>query len=141
MRNATCEVRYAPARAVLDRRSMAHALQSVEDASERLRATGYLPSPEISTSVFLGDRLEKPILVEGPAGVGKTELARAFAQATGRGLLRLQCYEGLDEAKALYEWEYAKQLLYTQLLKDKIGELLVGTQTLQDRKSTRLNSI
>jgi MoxR-like ATPase len=111
---------------------MAHALQSVEDASERLRATGYLPSPEISSSVFLGDRLEKPILVEGPAGVGKTELARAFAQATGRKLLRLQCYEGLDEAKALYEWEYAKQLLYTQLLKDKIAEMIAGTGTLSE---------
>ncbi|HEY6911226.1 MAG TPA: MoxR family ATPase [Myxococcales bacterium] len=109
---------------------MAHALQSVEDASERLRATGYLPSPEISSSVFLADRLEKPILVEGPAGVGKTELARAFAEATGRALLRLQCYEGLDEAKALYEWEYAKQLLYTQLLKDKIAEMIAGTGTL-----------
>jgi MoxR-like ATPase len=111
---------------------MAHALQSVEDASDRLRATGYLPSPEISSSVFLGDRLEKPILVEGPAGVGKTELARAFAQATGRTLLRLQCYEGLDEAKALYEWEYAKQLLYTQLLKDKIAEMIAGTGTLAE---------
>jgi MoxR-like ATPase len=111
---------------------MAHALQSVEDASERLRGTGYLPSPEISSSVFLADRLEKPILVEGPAGVGKTELARAFAQATGRPLLRLQCYEGLDEAKALYEWEYAKQLLYTQLLKDKIAEMIAGTGTLAE---------
>jgi MoxR-like ATPase len=111
---------------------MAHALQSVEDASERLRATGYLPSPEISSSVFLGDRLEKPILVEGPAGVGKTELARAFAQTTGHGLLRLQCYEGLDEAKALYEWEYAKQLLYTQLLKDKIAEMIAGAGTLSE---------
>jgi len=111
---------------------MAHALESVEDASERLRATGYLPSPEIASSVFLGDRLEKPILVEGPAGVGKTELARAFAQATGRTLLRLQCYEGLDEAKALYEWEYAKQLLYTQLLKDKIAEMIAGAGTLSE---------
>ena len=107
---------------------MVHSLQSVEDASERLRATGYLPSPEIASSVFLADRLEKPILVEGPAGVGKTELAQALAQATGRALIRLQCYEGLDEAKALYEWEYAKQLLYTQLLKDKIGEMIAGTR-------------
>ena len=111
---------------------MAQVLQTVEDASERLRATGYLPSPEIASSVFLGDRLEKPILVEGPAGVGKTELARAFAQATGRTLLRLQCYEGLDEAKALYEWEYAKQLLYTQLLKDKIAEMIAGAGTLAE---------
>ena len=95
---------------------------SVDDASQRLARDGYLPSREIATAVFLADRLEKPILVEGPAGVGKTELARAFAVAAGRELIRLQCYEGLDESKALYEWEYAKQLLYTQLLKDKIGE-------------------
>src|SRR5437879_5990163 len=105
---------------------MAHALQSVQEAADRLRGAGYLASPEIASSAFLADRLEKPILVEGPAGVGKTELARALAQATGRTLLRLQCYEGLDESKALYEWEYAKQLLYTQLLKDKIAETIAG---------------
>lgn len=109
---------------------MAHTLQSVQDAETRLKAAGYLPSAEIASSVFLADRLEKPILVEGPAGVGKTELARALATATGRVLLRLQCYEGLDESKALYEWEYAKQLLYTQLLKDKIAETIAGAQTL-----------
>jgi MoxR-like ATPase len=109
---------------------MAHSLQSVQDAEARLRAVGYLPSAEIASSAFLADRLEKPILVEGPAGVGKTELARALAQATGRVLLRLQCYEGLDESKALYEWEYAKQLLYTQLLKDKIAETIAGAQSL-----------
>jgi MoxR-like ATPase len=95
---------------------------SVDDASHSLAATGYLPSREIATAIFLADRLEKPVLVEGPAGVGKTELGRAFASAAGRELIRLQCYEGLDEAKALYEWEYAKQLLYTQLLRDRIGE-------------------
>jgi MoxR-like ATPase len=76
--------------------------------------------------------MDKPILVEGPAGVGKTELSKALARALGRGFLRLQCYEGLDEAKALYEWEYAKQLLYTQLLKDKIGETVAGTSTLAE---------
>src|SRR3954453_729250 len=107
-------------------------LGSVQDAETRLRGVGYLPSVEIATSVFLADRLEKPVLVEGPAGVGKTELARAFAQATGRTLVRLQCYEGLDEAKALYEWEYAKQLLYTQLLKDKIAETIAGAGTLRE---------
>jgi MoxR-like ATPase len=94
---------------------------SVEETSARIAATGYLPSREIATTVFLSDRLEKPLLVEGPAGVGKTELARAYAAASGRELVRLQCYEGLDESKALYEWEYAKQLLYTQLLRDRIG--------------------
>jgi MoxR-like ATPase len=109
---------------------MAHTLESVQDAETRLKAAGYLPSPEIASSAFLADRLEKPILVEGPAGVGKTELARALATATGRVLLRLQCYEGLDESKALYEWEYAKQLLYTQLLKDKIAETIAGATTL-----------
>ena len=80
--------------------------------------------------MFLADRLEKPILVEGPAGVGKTELARAFAEASGRVLVRLQCYEGLDDAKALYEWEYAKQLLYTQLLAGRIGESVRGAKGL-----------
>ena len=109
---------------------MVQALSSVQDAAERLKAVGYLPSPEIASSAFLADRLEKPILVEGPAGVGKTELARALALATGRTLIRLQCYEGLDESKALYEWEYAKQLLYTQLLKDKIAETIADAQTL-----------
>jgi MoxR-like ATPase len=107
-------------------------LASVQDTEARLRSVGYLPSVEIATSVYLADRLEKPILVEGPAGVGKTELGRAFAQATGRTLIRLQCYEGLDESKALYEWEYAKQLLYTQLLKDKIAETIAGASTLRE---------
>ena len=110
---------------------MSVSLKSVDDAQQRLELTGYLPSKEISTVAFLTDRLEKPVLVEGPAGVGKTEFARALALATDRQLIRLQCYEGLDEAKALYEWEYAKQLLYTQLLKDKIGELLQGAASLE----------
>ncbi len=105
---------------------------TVEDVSDRLSRTGYLPSREIATAVFLADRLEKPILVEGPAGVGKTELARAFAEASGRSLVRLQCYEGLDDAKALYEWEYAKQLLYTQLLAGRIGEAVRGAKTLAE---------
>lgn len=103
---------------------------TVEAVSQGLGTAGYLPSREIATAVFLADRMEKPLLVEGPAGVGKTELALAFARATGRALIRLQCYEGLDEAKALYEWEYAKQLLYTQLLKDRIGAAVAGAATL-----------
>jgi MoxR-like ATPase len=111
---------------------MAETVASVQDVESRLRSVGYLPSPEIASTIFLADRLEKPVLVEGPAGVGKTELARAFAQATGRTLVRLQCYEGLDEAKALYEWEYAKQLLYTQLLKDKVAETIAGASTLRE---------
>ena len=105
---------------------------SVEDAATRLEQVGYLPSSEIATACFLADRMDKPILVEGPAGVGKTELSKALAQALDREFIRLQCYEGLDEAKALYEWEYAKQLLYTQLLKDKIGEMVAGTGTLSE---------
>jgi MoxR-like ATPase len=110
----------------------AHRFDSIDDAAARLRDASYLPSREIATSAFLADRLDKPLLVEGPAGVGKTDLARALADATGRRLVRLQCYEGLDEAKALYEWEYAKQLLYTQILKDRFGELMAGAKTLAE---------
>ncbi|MDD7939656.1 MoxR family ATPase [Actinomycetospora lutea] len=84
---------------------------SVDDVMTRLTDVGYLPSTAVATTVFLADRLGKPLLVEGPAGVGKTELARAVADATGSGLVRLQCYEGIDEARALYEWNHAKQLL------------------------------
>jgi MoxR-like ATPase len=88
---------------------------SVDEVSERLGAAGYLTDEEIATSVFLADRLGKPLLVEGPAGVGKTELAKAVAAATGSDLVRLQCYEGIDEARALYEWDYRKQLLRMQI--------------------------
>ena len=87
---------------------------SVADVRERLGLAGYLSDDAIATTVFLADRLGKPLLVEGPAGVGKTELARAVAQATGSGLVRLQCYEGVDEARALYEWNHAKQILRIQ---------------------------
>jgi len=92
----------------------------------------YIASDEIATTVYLTQQLGKPLLTEGPAGVGKTELAKAIAGATGREMIRLQCYEGLDETKALYEWEYAKQLLYTQLLRDKLQDTLVGTTSLAD---------
>ncbi|WP_435532221.1 AAA family ATPase [Rhodococcus antarcticus] len=87
---------------------------SVDDVVEKLATTGYLADKATATSVFLADRLGKPLLVEGPAGVGKTELARAVSEATGAGLVRLQCYEGVDEARALYEWNHAKQLLRIQ---------------------------
>ena len=87
---------------------------SVDDVRDRLAGAGYLTDDAIATVVFLADRLGKPLLVEGPAGVGKTELAKAVAAATGSGLVRLQCYEGLDEARALYEWNYKKQLLRIQ---------------------------
>jgi MoxR-like ATPase len=84
---------------------------SVSDVADRLAGVGYLASTAVATTVYLADRLGKPLLVEGPAGVGKTELAKAVAEATGAGLVRLQCYEGIDEARALYEWNHAKQLL------------------------------
>lgn len=86
----------------------------IDDVAKRLAETGYLPDKATATAVFLADRLGKPLLVEGPAGVGKTELARAVAQTTGSELVRLQCYEGVDEARALYEWNHAKQILRIQ---------------------------
>lgn len=107
-------------------------LASVDDVRDRLRGQMYLCGIETATVLYLAARLGKPILVEGPAGVGKTELAKAAAGAMGRELIRLQCYEGLDESKALYEWEYAKQLLYTQLLRDKLAQVLAGTATLPE---------
>lgn len=93
---------------------MSDRFQSVPDVIERLRGVDYLADANIGGVVYLADRLEKPVLVEGPAGVGKTELAKAIATTTGARLIRLQCYEGLDEAKALYEWNYKKQLLRIQ---------------------------
>jgi len=87
---------------------------SVDDVLTRLAETGYLADKATATSVFLADRLGKPLLIEGPAGVGKTELARAVAQTTDAELVRLQCYEGVDEARALYEWNHAKQILRIQ---------------------------
>jgi MoxR-like ATPase len=105
--------------------------RSVDDVVAGLGTQSYICDKNVATVVYLGVTLQKPILVEGPAGVGKTELGKVLAGALGLELVRLQCYEGLDEAKALYEWEYAKQLLYTQILKDKISEVLQGTQTLQ----------
>lgn len=97
---------------------------STETVKTALNAQKYIATDEIATITFLADKLGKPLLTEGPAGVGKTELAKAIASATGRELIRLQCYEGLDESKALYEWEYSKQLLYTQLLRDKLNDTL-----------------
>ena len=105
---------------------------SIEDVIDRFAGEKYICDRRIATVVYLACSLGKPILVEGPAGVGKTELAKVTARALGHELIRLQCYEGLDEAKALYEWEYAKQLLYTQILKDKIGEVVGAARTLAD---------
>jgi MoxR-like ATPase len=106
--------------------------ESVEQVLEKLSKEHYIADKNIATVVFLADKLEKPVLIEGPAGVGKTELAKVVANATGRRLIRLQCYEGLDEAKALYEWEYSKQLLYTQILKEKFTEKMAGSRSLRD---------
>jgi MoxR-like ATPase len=103
---------------------------SPQEVKDCLGDQKYIASDEIATIMYLSQQLGKPLLTEGPAGVGKTELAKAVAGATGRELIRLQCYEGLDETKALYEWEYAKQLLYTQLLRDKLQETLSGATSL-----------
>lgn len=108
-----------------------HHFSSPQEFKKALNKQNYIAADEISTILFLSQQLGKPVLTEGPAGVGKTELAKALAAATGYELIRLQCYEGLDETKALYEWEYAKQLLYTQLLRDKLQETLISSETLK----------
>jgi MoxR-like ATPase len=105
---------------------------SVQDVQKRLEEQDYICGKNIATVVYLAYKLEKPVLVEGPAGVGKTELAKVVAKALRLPMIRLQCYEGLDESKALYEWEYSKQLLYTQMLRDKIGEVIEGTSGLKE---------
>jgi MoxR-like ATPase len=110
-------------------------IQSYSSPAQVKSALGdqqYIAGDEIATTVYLSQQLGKPLLTEGPAGVGKTELAKAIAAATGRRLIRLQCYEGLDETKALYEWEYAKQMLYTQLLRDKLQETLADSSSLAE---------
>ncbi|MFT7285935.1 MAG: MoxR-like ATPase [Halieaceae bacterium] len=113
----------------MDKRQELASIGEIESGFARL---GYICSPRIATAVFLAAKLRKPVLVEGPPGVGKTELAKTAATLLELPLLRLQCYEGLDEAKALYEWKYGKQLLYTQVLKEKLGELLDGAQGLAE---------
>lgn len=105
---------------------------SVEDVVKKFEEQKYICTLDIATIVYLSTKIQKPLLVEGPAGVGKTELGKVLADAQRYPLIRLQCYEGLDEAKSLYEWEYSKQLLYTQILKDKLNEVTGGTKTLKE---------
>ena len=106
-------------------------LVSVDEIINELGRVAYIASRQIATAILIARNLDKPILVEGSAGVGKTELALATAEVLNLPLIRIQCYEGLDESKALYEWKYGKQLLYTQVLKDKIGEVLDDTDDLE----------
>jgi MoxR-like ATPase len=115
-------------------------LHSIEATEQGLQGAGYIASRPIATAVYLAHHLRKPILVEGPAGVGKTELAKAISAWLSIPLVRMQCYEGLDESKALYEWKYGKQLLYTQILKDRLGGLMGAEDTL-DSAIERLHGV
>lgn len=116
---------------------MSAAFGSPAEVADALKSVDYLANPQISQVVFLAESLGKPILVEGPAGVGKTELAKSLASITERKLIRLQCYEGLDESKALYEWNYKKQLLRIQADDDKGWEDLEGDIFAEDFLLTR----
>ena len=116
-------------------------IASIDAVIDGLGGAGYIASRRIATSLYLAKNLQKPILVEGSAGVGKTELALATAAWLDVPLVRMQCYEGLDESKALYEWKYGKQMLYTQILKDKMGEVLATESTLAGASSRQPMSI
>ena len=107
-------------------------LASIEAITTALAQVGYISTRAISTALYLAHHLRKPVLIEGPAGVGKTDLAVSIAKALSYALLRMPCYEGLDDSKALYEWKYGKQLLYTQILKEKIGQLVDTSDSLHD---------
>ena len=111
---------------------MVKKFKDVDHVAAALESADYICSKTIATVVFLAQATQKPVLVEGPAGVGKTELSKSVARCLERELIRLQCYEGLDESKALYEWEYAKQLLYTQMMKEKIDDVVSGAHNLSE---------
>jgi MoxR-like ATPase len=113
---------------VLRAPQLKHTVESLEAA---LSAHGYVPTRDVCVATLLMDSLQKPLLLEGPAGVGKTELAKALAQVLDRPLIRLQCYEGLDESRALYEWEYGKQLLYTEMLRPMLHQMLSTESSLE----------
>lgn len=113
----------------IDIEQVASSVESLKDAFE---AHGYICNDPIATAVYLAYHLQKPVLIEGPPGVGKTELGKTTASMLGLPLIRLQCYEGLDEAKALYEWKYGKQLLYTQVLKETLHDVLQGAKGLEE---------
>ena len=108
-----------------------NAQNAIQECMDALASVGYIADISIATTLFLAQQLQRPILVEGPPGVGKTELAKAASQYLNKPLLRLQCYEGLDESKALYDWKYSKQLLYTQVLKEQLDDVLQGAQGLE----------
>lgn len=106
--------------------------ETIDQVVTLLHQQRYICDRKLATVIFLALKMNKPVLIEGPAGVGKTELAKTVARALDRSLIRLQCYEGLDESKALYEWKYGKQLLYTQILKDCVADLLRDSDSLAD---------
>jgi len=110
----------------------AEKFSSVAQVMDGMKAARYICDDEVATTVYIACNIEKPVLVEGPAGVGKTELAKVVAEYLEAPLIRIQCYEGLDESKALYEWKYGKQLLYTQLLKDKLDTIMNKKDKLAD---------